>query len=52
MIADSAIPVALVGMGAALTRYAVRAEVAAEPVVSLLSLIVHPLIALRADAST
>lgn len=46
MIADSAIPVALVGMGAALTRYAVRAEVAESLVVSLLSLIAHPLIAL------
>ncbi|HSO47122.1 MAG TPA: AEC family transporter, partial [Rhizobiaceae bacterium] len=46
MIADSAIPVALVGMGAALTRYAVRAEIAESLVVSLLSLIAHPLIAL------
>jgi predicted permease len=45
MLADSAIPVALVGMGAALTRYAVRAEVAESAMVSLLSLIVHPLIA-------
>jgi predicted permease len=32
-------------MGAALTRYAVRAEVAESAMVSLLSLIVHPLIA-------
>jgi malonate transporter len=45
MLADSAIPVALVGMGAALTRYAVRAEVAQSAMVSALSLIVHPLIA-------
>ncbi|MCU0790446.1 MAG: AEC family transporter [Nitratireductor sp.] len=46
MIADSAIPVALVGMGAALTRYAVRAEIAESVMVSSLSLFLHPLIAL------
>lgn len=46
MIADSAIPVALVGMGAALTRYAVRAEIAESAMVSALSLFLHPLIAL------
>jgi malonate transporter and related proteins len=46
MLADAAIPAALVGMGAALTRYAIRAELYESLMVSVLSLAVHPLIAL------
>ena len=46
MLADAAIPAALVGMGAALTRYAIRAELTESIMVSVLSLAVHPLIAL------
>jgi malonate transporter and related proteins len=46
MLADAAIPAALVGMGAALTRYAIRAELSESLMVSALSLAIHPLIAL------
>jgi predicted permease len=46
MLAEAAIPAALVGMGAALTRYAIRAEFTESLMVSALSLVVHPLIAL------
>ena len=46
MLADAAIPAALVGMGAALTRYSLRAEFSESLMVSVLSLILHPAIAL------
>lgn len=45
MLADAAIPAALVGMGAALARYALKAELARSLVISALSLVVHPAIA-------
>ncbi len=45
MLADAAIPVALVGMGAALTRYQLKAELSGSLVISFLSLGVHPAIA-------
>ena len=45
MLAASAIPVALVGMGAALTRYKITADLPEIAMVSALSLVIHPLIA-------
>ncbi len=45
MLADAAIPAALVGMGAALTRYQLKAEISGALVISLLSLVIHPAIA-------
>lgn len=44
MIAASAIPAALVGLGAALTRYTIKAELSESLMVAALSLIIHPLI--------
>ena len=46
MIATAAIPVALVGIGAALTRYSLKSEISESFSVTILSLILHPLIAL------
>lgn len=45
MLADAAIPVALVGIGAALTRYRLGAETGEALMVSALSLLLHPLVA-------
>ncbi|MGB7285454.1 MAG: AEC family transporter [Salaquimonas sp.] len=45
MLASAALPVALVGIGAALTRYQIKAEFSEALMVSSLSLILHPLIA-------
>ncbi len=45
MIAQTAIPVALIGIGAALTRYSLKAELSKSFVISCLSLLIHPLIA-------
>ena len=45
LIAGAAIPVALVGVGAAMTNYQLRAGMAESLTVSALSLILHPLIA-------
>jgi len=45
MIASAAIPVALVGIGAAMTRYQMRADLAESGMVAALSLFLHPLIA-------
>ena len=45
MLASAAIPVALVGIGAALTRYSLKAELSEAMAVSLLSLFWHPFIA-------
>lgn len=45
MLASAALPVALVGIGAALTRYQIKAEFSEALMVSCLSLILHPLIA-------
>jgi hypothetical protein len=45
MIASAAIPVALVGIGAAMTRYRMRADLAESGMVAALSLLLHPLIA-------
>lgn len=45
MIAQAAIPVALVGIGAAMTRYQLRADLPEAGMVAALSLIVHPAIA-------
>ena len=45
MLAASAIPVALVGIGATLTRYQLKAELSESLMVSGLSLLVHPLLA-------
>ena len=44
MLATSAIPVSLVGIGIALTRYAIKSELAESLVVSTLALVVHPAI--------
>ncbi len=46
MLASSALPVALIGIGAALTRYQIKSELSEALTVSMLSLILHPLIAL------
>ncbi|MEZ5871363.1 MAG: AEC family transporter [Nitratireductor sp.] len=45
MLATAAIPAALVGIGAALTRYSLRSEFSESVMVSALSLVVHPAIA-------
>lgn len=45
MLASAAIPVALFGVGASLTRYRLKAELSESLMVSTLALIVHPLIA-------
>lgn len=45
MLADAALPVALFGLGGALTRYAIKAEFSEAMMVAGLSLIVHPAIA-------
>jgi len=45
MLAAAAIPAALVGLGAALTRYRITADLSEALMVSALSLLVHPLIA-------
>ncbi len=44
MLAASAIPVSLIGIGIALTRYAIKSELGESLVVSALALIVHPAI--------
>lgn len=44
MIASAAIPIALIGIGAALTRYEMKSEISETVMVSLMSLIVHPAI--------
>lgn len=46
MISAAAIPAALVGMGAALTRYEIKAELSESLMVTAISLLVHPLAAL------
>lgn len=46
MIASAAIPVALVGVGAAMTRYRLSANLPEAGMVSILSLLLHPAIAL------
>ena len=45
MVADAAIPVALVALGAALTRYEMKSELGETSMVSFISLFVHPAIA-------
>ncbi len=45
MIADSALPAALFGLGGVLSRYALRASIPEAGLISLLSLVVHPAIA-------
>ncbi len=45
MIADSALPAALFGLGGVLSRYAIRASLGEASMISFLSLIVHPGIA-------
>ncbi|MFZ2100829.1 MAG: AEC family transporter [Oricola sp.] len=45
MLASAAIPVALVGVGAAMTRYQMRAALGESGMVAALSLLLHPLIA-------
>jgi len=45
MLAAAAIPAALVGLGAALTRYRIKADLSEAMMVSVLSLLIHPLIA-------
>ena len=45
MIAASAIPAALVGVGAALTRYEIKSEIGESLMIAALSLLLHPLIA-------
>ena len=44
MMADSALPAALFGLGGVLTRYSVRASLAEAGMVAVLSLVVHPAI--------
>lgn len=46
MLAAAAIPTALVGIGAALTRYQLKAELSESLMVSALALVLHPLITL------
>jgi len=46
MIASAAIPAALIGIGAALTRYELKSDLAEALMVSFMSLIVHPAIVL------
>ncbi len=45
MIADSALPAALFGLGGVLTRYAMRAQLGEAGMIAALSLILHPAIA-------
>lgn len=45
MLASAAIPAALIGIGAALTRYTIKSEFSEALMVSALSLLLHPLIA-------
>jgi predicted permease len=45
MVADSALPAALFGLGGVLTRYAIRASLAEAGMIAGLSLILHPAIA-------
>ena len=45
MVADSALPAALFGLGGVLSRYAIRASLGEAGMISVLSLIVHPGIA-------
>lgn len=45
MISKAAIPVALIGIGAALTRYQIKAEMSETIMVTVMSLILHPIIA-------
>ena len=45
MIANAAIPIALIGIGASLTRYEMKSEMSETFMVSLVSLILHPAIA-------
>ena len=42
MIADSALPAALFGLGGVLSRYAIRASLGEASMISFLSLVVHP----------
>jgi len=46
MMASAAIPVALIGLGAALTRYKIKSDFSEALVISFLSLVIHPVIAL------
>jgi predicted permease len=46
LVADSALPAALFGLGGILTRYALRASLGEESLISVLSLVVHPAITL------
>ena len=46
MVANAAIPIALIGIGASLTRYEMKSEMSETFMVSLVSLILHPAIAL------
>ncbi|MCF6320427.1 MAG: AEC family transporter [Rhizobiaceae bacterium] len=46
MIANAAIPIALIGIGAALTRYKIKSEMSETALVTVMSLIIHPAIAL------
>ncbi|MBP7242556.1 MAG: AEC family transporter, partial [Amaricoccus sp.] len=45
MVADSALPAALFGLGGVLTRYAIRASLGEASMIAVLSLLVHPAIA-------
>jgi predicted permease len=45
MVADSALPAALFGLGGVLTRYAIRASLGEAGMIAALSLILHPAIA-------
>lgn len=45
MIARAALPVALFGLGGAMTRYALRADLGEAAMASTLSIVVHPLVA-------
>jgi malonate transporter len=45
MVADSALPAALFGLGGVLTRYAVRASLGEASMIAALSLVLHPAIA-------
>jgi len=44
MVATAAIPIALIGIGAALTRYKIKSEMSETMLVSVMSLVVHPAI--------
>jgi len=50
MIAESALPIALVGLGGVLTRYALSTRIAETVTVAAISLIVHPSLALALAA--